>query len=160
MNIKCFLIIGVCLFFASCGENKKDKDSSIQHIQELKKYLKDKNLHKTKGFQVYVLLQPEFCGSCTRQIQEFVKHQLVTCNNSHKTLILSSDNENVVKLFSGVELLEIIIEEESHLQKYDLANGLELFLSENEGQEVKSGIINLEEIEAGLSFCKDTTPRL
>jgi len=147
-----YLVAILALCFISC-QNKNSDSLPENKKQELKKYLSDNNVYNSQGNQIYVLLHPDFCGSCTLKIQEFVKKEFSNCDDMDKTLVLSSDKEEVSQRFTNIKNLNLLTDEENELQRYDLANGLELFLVEKDGVHIKSGFINLSQIEAGMTIC-------
>lgn len=137
----------------ACG-GKKAASLNPEVTQDFTRYLTENNLLPARDEQhLYVLLHPGFCGSCTEAIQAFVKKELEQCPLD-KTLIVSSDREDVTAKFAGIRGLRIVKDTDGRLARYGLANGLELFMTLHGGKAETSGLINTE-TEETLSLCAD-----
>lgn len=121
--------------------------------QDFKRYLREKELISPEK-HLFVLLHPGYCGSCTEEIQAFVKAELEGCALP-KTLIFSSDKEDVTAKFSAIAGLRIVKDAENRLQKYGLANGIEIYLVQEGAQTIAFGPINTETIGPHLHLCAD-----
>lgn len=149
-----FAALSVCVFLFSCG-GKKTSPIAPEVAQDFTRYLTEtQRMPDGPGKHLYVLLHPGYCGSCTEQIQRFVKTELENCPYA-KTLVFSSDQQDVTAKFSAIPGLRIVKDDAGHLQKYGLANGLEIYMVLQNGKTVAFGPINTETIGPNLHLCAD-----
>lgn len=148
-----FLIFSLWMGGFACG-GKKTSPMNPEAARDFTRYLTENNLMPAADEKhLYVLLHPGYCGSCTEAIQTFVKKELERCT-LHKTLIFSSDRQDVTVKFAAIPGLRIIKDVDGRLGKYGLANGLELYMVLYGGKMEAFGPINTETVD-DLRLCTD-----